>query len=74
MLSPILSGVLGRITRLQESTMNARWRNVAIALGNVAAGTAVDIYCAKKLSAAERPVRPVHDYSDRSGIPASMVR
>src|SRR4051812_7131806 len=37
---------------------NRQAENVAIALGNVAAVTAVDIYCAQKLSAAERPPRP----------------
>ena len=45
---------------------NPQVANVAIALGNVAAVTAVDIYCAQKLSAAEPPV---HDYSNRSGMP-----
>jgi hypothetical protein len=48
--------------------------NVAIALGNVAAVTLVDIYCAYKLSAAERPARREYDYSDRSGMPAAATR
>ena len=47
--------------------------NVAMALGNVAAVTAVDIYCALKLScnhaARESSDRPRDDYSDRSGFP-----
>ena len=47
--------------------------NVGMALGNVAAVTAVDIYCAQKLS--REQVGPTdrgrsrYDYSDRSGFP-----
>jgi len=53
---------------------NPEEANVAMALGNVAAVTAVDIYCAHRLSAEERPVQLAHDYSDRSGLAASMAR
>jgi len=53
---------------------NPEEANVAMALGNVAVVTAVDIYCAQKLSAEERPVQLAHDYSDRSGLAASVAR
>lgn len=47
--------------------------NVAKALANVAAVTALDIYCAHKLSCdhagGESSAHPRHDYSDRSGFP-----
>ena len=48
--------------------------NVGIALGNVAAVTAVDIYCAHRLSAEEHPAQPARDYSDRRGIPVSVAQ
>ena len=51
---------------------NPEEANVAIALGNVAAVTAVDIYCAHRLSVEEQPELTAHDYSDRRGIPASV--
>jgi len=45
--------------------------NVAMALGNVAVVTALDIYCAQKLSSQGKAnaARERHDYSDRSGFP-----
>ena len=52
---------------------NPEEANIAIALGNVAAVTAVDIYCAHRLSVEERSMLPAHDYSDRSGLPASVT-
>ena len=48
--------------------------NVALALANILAVTALDVYCAHRLSAEERPVLPAHDYSDRSGLPSSMAQ
>ena len=52
---------------------NPEEANVAKALGNVAVVTAVDIYCAQKLSSTrgERVggAREQYDYSDRSGLP-----
>jgi hypothetical protein len=53
---------------------NPEEANVALALGNVAVVTAVDIYCAYRLSAEELPLLPEHDYSDRSGLPQSAAR
>lgn len=53
---------------------NPEETNVATALGNVAAVTAVDIYCAQRLSVQERPTPPGHDYSDRRGISVSLPR
>jgi hypothetical protein len=49
---------------------NARQRNVAIAIANVAAVTAFDVMCAQQLSAVQRrQAGPVRDYSHRSGFP-----
>ena len=46
--------------------------NVAIALAMVAGVTAVDLFCARKLSAeSPRPVAPLRDYSERSGFAVS---
>jgi hypothetical protein len=53
---------------------NPEEANVAMALGNVVLVTALDIYCAQKLSAEVRPALPAHDYSDRIGMPASLAR
>jgi len=53
---------------------NSEEANFAMALGNVAVVTAADIYCARRLSAEERPALPAFDYSDRSGLPASFSR
>jgi len=52
---------------------NREEANVAMALGNVALVTALDIYCAHRLSVEERPVPLAHDYSDRRGMPASLA-
>jgi hypothetical protein len=52
---------------------NPEEENVAMALANVAAVTALDIYCAHRLSVEQRPVAPAHDYSDRRGIPADAT-
>jgi hypothetical protein len=49
---------------------NPEEANVAVALGHVAVVTAIDIYCANRLSAE----MPAYDYSDRSGLPTSMAR
>ena len=48
--------------------------HVALALANIVAVTAVDVYCAHRLSAEERPALPAHDYSARSGLPSATVR
>jgi hypothetical protein len=53
---------------------NPEEANVGMALGNVVVVTAVDLYCAQRLSAAERPGRPIYDYSDRRGITTAMAR
>lgn len=53
---------------------NPEEANVAVALGNVAAVTALDIYCANRLSADELPELAEYDYSDRSGLPMSIAR
>jgi hypothetical protein len=51
---------------------NPRRKNAAIALGVVAAITALDVACAWALSARQRAPRAVvRDYSDRSGLPRS---
>jgi hypothetical protein len=47
--------------------------NVAMAFANVAVVTALDIYCALRLSAEERPLPPAHDYSDRIGMYTSVA-
>jgi hypothetical protein len=52
---------------------NSEAANVAIALGNVAAVTALDIYCANRLSSEEAPALSPPDYSDRRGIPATLA-
>lgn len=52
---------------------NPEESNVAMALGNVALVTAVDLYCACRLSEEERPAKPTYDYSDRRGIPAAVI-
>jgi hypothetical protein len=43
--------------------------NVGMALGAVAAVSALDVYCASALSGGAQPARPVRDYSGRSGFP-----
>ena len=48
---------------------NPEEANVAMALGNVAAVTAVDIYCAQRLSREGGHGEELYDYSDRSGFP-----
>ena len=48
---------------------NPEEANVAMALGNVAAVTAVDIYCAQRLSRERAEPGERYDYSDRSGFP-----
>jgi len=48
---------------------NSNKDNVAGALANVALVTALDVYCAHKLSCEERREPLAHDYSDRRGIP-----
>jgi hypothetical protein len=48
-------------------------RNVAIAIANVAAVTALDVMCAQQLSATRRrQSMPARDYSDRSGLPRGV--
>ncbi len=47
--------------------------NVALALANIVAVTALDVYCAHRLSAKEQPMLPAHDYSHRSGLPTSTA-
>jgi hypothetical protein len=57
---------------------NSESANVAMALGNVALVTAVDIYCAQKLSRKRAGEsgrgREQYDYSDRSGFPRAVER
>lgn len=53
---------------------NSQEDRVALALVNIVAVTALDVYCAHRLSAEERPVRLAHDYRDRSGLPAAISR
>lgn len=48
--------------------------NVAVALGNVAVVTALDIYCAKRLSEEQSSRSLAYDYSDRSGFPEFVSR
>ncbi len=49
---------------------NRKRENVAMALGAVAGVTALDLYCALALSGEDtRPRPPLHDYSDRRGMP-----
>lgn len=49
---------------------NPRKGSVAIALAAVAGVTALDVVCAQSLTgAATRQRQPVHDYSDRRGMP-----
>ena len=53
--------------------------NVAMALGNVALVTAVDVYCGQKLSCgragkSDRGRDDQYDYSDRSGLPRAFER
>jgi len=50
---------------------NPKEGNVGIALGNVVGVTALDIYCAQKLSCEQVERVPAHDYSDRIGLPGS---
>lgn len=54
---------------------NPREGNVAMALANIIAVTVLDVYCAHRLSAEQRPALPAHhDYSNRSGLPSSAYR
>jgi len=48
---------------------NPRKTNLGIALGAVAAVSALDVYCGTALSAASEPQRPIRDYSRRTGFP-----
>lgn len=49
---------------------NLKKDNVSLALVTVAGVTALDIYCAQRLSSEDtRPLPPVRDYSNRSGFP-----
>jgi hypothetical protein len=48
---------------------NPRRAYAIAAFGNVAAVTALDLFCALALSAEPRRMLPVRDYSDRSGLP-----
>jgi hypothetical protein len=48
---------------------NRQKGNVGLALGAVAAVSAVDIYCASALSAASESSQPLRDYSRRTGFP-----
>jgi hypothetical protein len=50
-----------------------RKMNILIALGSVAAVTALDVVCAAQLTQNRRqPKRPVRDYSHRSGFPRGV--
>ena len=53
---------------------NPHEENVGLALANIAAVTALDVYCAHRLSAEVRAALPEHDYSDRSGLPAPVTQ
>lgn len=53
------------------SNANPKKQNVAIAMGAVAAVTAVDVACAAALQQEQKPQRVARDYSDRSGFPRS---
>lgn len=53
------------------SNANPKKKNVAIALGAVAAVTAADVVCAAGLQKEQKPKRVARDYSDRSGFPRS---
>jgi hypothetical protein len=55
------------VTGLEEH--NPRKGKVAMALAAVAWVTALDLFCAQALTGTERPRKPVHDYSDRRGMP-----
>jgi hypothetical protein len=49
---------------------NPKRGNVMIAMASVLGATAADIYCAQKLSSeSPRPLPPLRDYSNRSGLP-----
>jgi hypothetical protein len=49
---------------------NPKKQNVALAMLSVLGATAVDTYCAQTLSSeSPRPLPPLRDYSDRSGLP-----
>lgn len=51
---------------------NRQQENAVLAAASVAGVTALDIYCAAKLSReSKQPLPPLHDYSDRRGLPAS---
>jgi hypothetical protein len=50
---------------------NPKKENVALAIANVAAVTALDVYCAQRLGSKTQPQLPAHDYSDRIGFPQS---
>ena len=58
------------VTGLGED--NPQRGNVGLALAAVAGATALDLYCAQALSSeSPQPLPPIHDYSDRSGLPRS---
>jgi len=60
-LATLATGLEGR---------NRERQNVGIALGAVAAVTALDMVCVQRLGAEDEQHRPMlHDYSDRSGLP-----
>ena len=48
---------------------NPKRDNIGIALANVAMITALDVYCAQRLSRQAQPRPILHDYSNRSGLP-----
>ncbi len=49
---------------------NPKRENVGLAVAAVLGATAADVYCAQRLSRdSAEPLPPVHDYSDRSGLP-----
>jgi hypothetical protein len=51
---------------------NRKRDNVSLAVGNAAVVTALDVYCARQLSAPRRKVPSIaRDYSDRRGMPRS---
>jgi hypothetical protein len=60
-------------TMAMEYGGNPKRRNLAIAIANVAAVTALDVMCAQQLSATkQRQHLPARDYSDRSGLPLGV--
>lgn len=53
---------------------NPERRNLAFAIGTVAAVTALDVACGVALSAEDEPEAPMRDYSNRSGFSRSPAQ